>query len=283
MSLSRHGSGVAADVRALASQVHPVFMLPVLAASLFGSVLSGTFAAVPGLLHLTAAFFALYTAHVKDGYVDFYYRSEDDDHPLSAHGCRLALAGSSLGFFACLAGLWLTVGPLAAAITLPGWLVAYLHAPQLDMHPLSATLGYPFGIAVVLVGGYYVQATALSGEVLAFAGVFFVVLSGIKVVDDAKDYEFDRSIDKRTVAVVVGRDRARTVAFGLVGTGLLAILALTGTGVFPPSSVGAVVVFLPVAGVAWRGTEEVATMLLVRGCYLLLAALTVAVYYQPLA
>ena len=41
MAVARHGTGPAATVRALWSQVHPVFMLPPVAASLFGGVLAG--------------------------------------------------------------------------------------------------------------------------------------------------------------------------------------------------------------------------------------------------
>ncbi|WP_435360794.1 UbiA family prenyltransferase [Haloarchaeobius sp. DFWS5] len=283
MSLASHGSGLVAATRALASQVHPVFMLPAVAASLFGSVLAATFDPVAGVLHVIAVFFGLYTAHLKDGYVDFYIRGEDDEHPLTARGCRLALAGATVGFLTCLLGLWLAVGPVAAAISLPGWLVGYLHAPQLDTNPVTATMGYPLGIVLALCGGYYVQTTTLTPVVVAFATVFLVVLSGIKVVDDAGDYAYDKSIQKRTVAVVIGHERARHLAFGLVGAGLVAVLGLTAMGVFPPSSVASVLVFLPVAWFAWRGTDELATMLLIRGCYVFLAALTVAVYYQPLS
>lgn len=72
-----------AAVRAYGSQIHPVFMLPALAASWFGSILAVRFSLAIGLLHMAAIFFAVYTAHLKDGYVDFYVRSEDDDHPLT--------------------------------------------------------------------------------------------------------------------------------------------------------------------------------------------------------
>ncbi|WP_435345319.1 UbiA family prenyltransferase [Haloarchaeobius sp. HRN-SO-5] len=283
MSFARHGSGVVADGRALLSQVHPVFMLPPIAASWFGSVLAGEFDVALGVLHGTAIFLAVYTAHVKDGYVDFYVRDEDDDHPLSELGCRLALGLSSAGFLACLVALWRTVGPVAAAVTLPTWLIAYHHAPQLDTNPLTATTGYPLGIAIAIVGGYYVQAGSFAAVPLAFAVVFLVLLSGIKVVDDAQDYEYDRSIEKETVAVVLGRERARTVAFGLMAVGLLAVLGFVAGGVFPLSAALAVLVFLPVAAVARRGTDELATMLLVRGSYLFLAVLLVAVYYEPLS
>ena len=281
MAIARHGRGVRADVGALASQVHPVFMLPPLAASAFGAVLADGFDAALLALHLTAVFAALYTAHIKDGYVDFYRRGEDDDHPLTAIGCRAALAGATLVFFACLLVIGLLVDVRAALLTLPGWIIGYLHAPQLDLNPVGATAGYPAGIAFALLGGYYVQTAALSATVVAFAAVFLVVLSGIKTIDDAKDHEYDRSIGKRTVAVLLGPGRARRFAYGLMAFGMAAVVALALAGVFPPASVFAPVVFGVVAAFAWRAGENasLATKLLIRGSYLFLAVLVAAVWF----
>ena len=255
-------------------------MLPPLAASAFGAVLADGFDAALLALHLTAVFAALYTAHIKDGYVDFYRRGEDDDHPLTAVGCRAALAGATLVFFACLLVIGLLVDVRAALLTLPGWIIGYLHAPQLDLNPVGATVGYPAGIAFALLGGYYVQTAALSATVVAFAAVFLVVLSGIKTVDDAKDYEYDRSIGKRTVAVLLGPGRARRFAYGLMAFGMAAVVALALAGVFPPASVFAPVVFGVVAAFAWRAGEDasLATKLLIRGSYLFLAVLVAAVW-----
>jgi 4-hydroxybenzoate polyprenyltransferase len=256
-------------------------MLPPVATAGFGGLLAGEFDAVPGALHAAAVFFAVYTAHVGDGYVDFYVRDEDDDHPLTARGCRLAFAGATAAFAACLAGLWWTVGPGAAALTLPCWLLGALHAPLLDRNPVTATVGYPLGVALALLGGHYAQAGRLTPLALAFAGVFLVVLSGVKVVDDAQDYAYDRSIDKRTVAVAVGTHTARRVADGLVVTGLLGVVALAATGVVPRASAAASAVFAPVVLVARRADPELATMLLVRGAYLFLAALLAATWLAP--
>jgi 1,4-dihydroxy-2-naphthoate octaprenyltransferase len=286
MSISRHAAGPQPALAALASQVHPVFMLPPLAASLFGAVLAGGVTDVSvGLaaLHVTAAFFALYTAHVTDGYVDFYVREEDDDHPLSARGCKVALAGASLAFFVCLVAIGLLVNVPAALLTLPGWLIAVNHAPQLDTNPVGATAGYPSGIGFALLGGYYIQTVALTPLVVALAAVFVVVLSGIKVIDDAKDYEYDRSIGKRTVAVALGRKRARTTAYLLMGTGMVAVVTLA--VVLPEMPLGAglaSVAFGAVAVVARRAEPELATKLLIRGSYVFLAVLVATVWFRPL-
>jgi len=282
MSLARHGAGHDASVRALLSQVHPVFMLPPIAASLFGGVLAGSFAPRLAGLHAVAVFAAVYTAHVKDGYVDFHIRGEDDDHPLTAGGCRAALVGSTTIFFACLVVLALLVDAVAALVTLPCWLIGYHHAPQLDTNPLTTTTGYPAGIALALLGGFYVQTVAFSPVALAFGAVFLVLLSGIKVIDDMQDYEYDLSIEKRTVAVALGPDRAMSLAYGLMLTALVLVLALAAVGPFPPSSVLAVLAFGVIAGFARRGDPEIATMLLVRGSYVFLAVLVGAVWWQPL-
>jgi 1,4-dihydroxy-2-naphthoate octaprenyltransferase len=285
MSVARHGDGVGAAVRALASQIHPVFMLPPVAASAFGAVLAEGVAYTLVLVHLGVVFCGLYTAHIKDGYVDFHRRAEDDDHPLTERGCWLALALSTLGFAAGTAVLGVLVGPFAALLCLPGWLIGYLHAPQLDTHPVGATVGYPTGIALALLGGYYVQARTFSATVLAFAALFLVILAGIKIIDDATDHDYDRTIGKRTVAVALGPPRARRTAYGLMALGLAGVVAFSVTGIFPPSSVGSVAAFAVVAAVARRAgdDDELATMLLVRASYLFLAVLVVAVWLQPLS
>lgn len=283
MHVSRHGDGPRAAAAAFASQVHPVFMLPPLAASAFGAVLAGEFSLPVAGLHLAAMFAAVYTAHVKDGYVDFHVRGEDDDHPLTAAGCLLGIRAASVLFFACVAGLWWAVGAWAAALAVPAWLIAYHHAPQLDTNPVTTTTGYPLGIAVSLVGGHYAQAQSLAVRPAAFAGVLLVLLSGVKVVDDSQDYEYDRSIGKHSVAVVLGKPGARRFAYALMAAAMAGVVALAALSVFPPSSVAAVAAFGVVAGFAARSDPTVATMLLVRGCYVFLAVLVAAVWFRPLA
>jgi 1,4-dihydroxy-2-naphthoate octaprenyltransferase len=291
MRIARHGSDFVDDLAALASQVHPVFMLPPLAASGFGAVLgwratdavSSGFTVALALVHIAAIFSAVYTAHLKDGYVDFYVRGEDDDHPITESGCRLALAGSTLAFFGLLVVLFWRVDVLAALLTLPTWVIAYGHAPQLDTSPLTATTGYPMGIALAIIGGYYVQAGAVAPIAVAFALVFLVLLSGVKVIDDAQDYAYDRSIAKRTVAVAVGPRRARLFAYGLMIAGMLAVAGFAAAQLFPPSTVLASLAFALVALLTRRAGPELATMLLVRGSYVFLAVLVAAVWFRPLS
>ncbi len=279
MSLVRHGTGLSALVLGFLSQIHPVFMLPPVAASAFGAVLAVEFSVPLAALHMTTAFCALYVAHLKDGYVDFHRRGEDDDHPLSARGCRVGLVGASSVFFLGCGALWYLVDPIASLLTLPGWLIGYHHAPQLDLTPVGATAGYPVGIGIALLGGYYVQTTTLTGAVVAYAVVFTVILCGIKTIDDATDYAYDKSIGKRTVAVVVGRRRARRFAEGFMLAGMGATLLLALVGVFPLAAGVAPMVFGSILALARRAPPREATMLLIRGSYLFLAVLVVAAWF----
>ena len=283
MAVARHEHGLLGASRALASQVHPIFMLPPLATSLFGGVLAGDLHVAVAVLHALAMFFAVYTAHVKDGYVDFHVRGEDDDHPLTVGGCRGALAAAAVGFLACLGGLWTLAGPGVALITVPTWIIGYTHAPQLDLNPVGATMGYPGGIALALLGGYYAQAMAFSPRVAGLAAVFLLLLTGIKIIDDEKDFDYDDSIDKRTVAVVLGPHQARRLALSLLVVAMVGVvtLAFALSGI-PPTAAGAAAVFGAVLAFAYRAESALATMLLIRGSYLFLAVLVAAVWFRPL-
>jgi 1,4-dihydroxy-2-naphthoate octaprenyltransferase len=283
MAIARDDTGVGPAARALWSQVHPVFMTPPLAASLFGAILAGNVDPLLAAVHVAAMFTAVYTAHVKDGYVDFHIRGEDDDHPLTETGCRTALALSTAAFAVCCLLIGYLVDPVAVALVVPTWLIAYHHAPQLDTNTLTATTGYPLGIALSVLGGFYVQAGVVTAVPLGFAVVFLTLLSGIKVIDDAQDYAYDRSIEKRTVAVAFGPDRAYDIAYGLMSVALVIVVAFAAARLFPLTALVAALAFAAVAGIARRADPELATMLLIRGSYVFLAVLMVAVRFDPIA
>lgn len=282
MAVARHGVGTRATLGAVASQVHPVFMLPPVAAAWFGAIIAMEFSLLTGGIHSLAIFAAMYTAHVKDGFIDFHVRGEDTDHPLTVTGCRWCLVGASTLFFACLLALWVTVDWVAVALTLPGWIIGYLHAPQLDMNPIGATIGYPVGIGLAIVGGFYVQTATVSPTALAFALVFIVLLSGVKTIDDAQDLGYDRSIGKPTIAVLVGSDGARVFAGTSMVAALVLVPAFVAVGLFPVGTVIAAIVFAPLAAVGLRSSPTVGTALLIRSCYLFLALLIAAVWFDPL-
>ncbi|MFL5868713.1 MAG: 1,4-dihydroxy-2-naphthoate polyprenyltransferase [Thermoleophilaceae bacterium] len=65
-----------------------------------------------------------------------------------------------------------------------------------------------FGL-VAVVGSYYVQVEDLRWEAFALAAPVGLLAAAILVVNNVRDIETDRRAGKRTLAVKLGRDRAR--------------------------------------------------------------------------
>ncbi|MBI3587840.1 prenyltransferase [Candidatus Micrarchaeota archaeon] len=214
------------------SQVHPVFMVAAIAAAVVGALYAPA-SNLPNLLvFCIAVFSALYFAHVKDSYVDYFVRGEDEFSYMSEAQAKRAMLVSALAVLACGAyfiavGLW---GVLP--FLLGGFLLAYFHTP-LDLNPVGATAGYPTGLALAAIGGYYVQAGTLPMRMFAFAFVVWLVLNGVKIVDDIKDCGWDARFGKITAPVFFGREKAKVVAAALVIAGALLGIALSLTRVLP--------------------------------------------------
>lgn len=224
------------DVAGLLSAVKPTFMLPAVGLAAAGAALAPAVTLSVAIVHAGAVATALYTAHVVDEYVDAHVRGEDEA-VLSASACTYAAAGSTVAFFALLTGLWMTGARAGAVATLPLWLLAVLHAPALDRHPLTVTVDYPVGVALAFVAGHLAQTRNVAAGVLAIAVALAVSLAATKVAVDRLDRAFDATIGKRTLPVVLGdRTGARVAAAvhvvtavlvgGFVATSTLSPLAL---------------------------------------------------------
>lgn len=280
MDLARHGTGPGAVGRAYLSKVHPVFMLPPVAAAAFGAVLAGALAPVAAMVHVVAIFTAVYVAHLRDGYVDYYVRHEDADAPLTRAGFRVGIVATTLVASGCFVALYLLVDGVAVALTLPGWLIGYLHAPHLDTHPVTTTVGYPTGIALAILGGQYVQIQTLTADAIGLAVVFLVLLSGVKIIDDLQDFDWDRANRKRSAGVAWGVRRAHRAALALLVGAMLGLLGLAALEVVSQTNALAAVVFGPIVLVARNRTPRVQTMLLIRGSYLFLAVLIAVAWIE---
>jgi 1,4-dihydroxy-2-naphthoate octaprenyltransferase len=71
-----------------------------------------------------------------------------------------------------------------------------------------------FGL-VAVAGSYYVQTEEVTWEAFALAVPVGLLAAAILVVNNVRDLETDRRAGKRTLAVRLGRPRARTI-FGLM-------------------------------------------------------------------
>ena len=208
--------------------VRPTFMLPAVGISVVGAALApvSEFAWPIAALHAGTVGLAQFVAHLRDGYVDGHRRGEETPR-LSVAGFRRGIWAGSVGVVA-LSGLLATVSGIIAALSTAVLLVlALVHAPYLDRHPITVTVDYPVGIGVALVGGHAAQ-TGEIGIAAAVAALFVALLAGIKVGIDRLDEAFDRSIGKRTLPVALGSRAADRVAAGLF---LATALGTVGLGV----------------------------------------------------
>ncbi|SDK59779.1 4-hydroxybenzoate polyprenyltransferase [Natronorubrum texcoconense] len=213
--------------------VQPIFLVPGAAMSVFGTALATDISVSSGAIHAFAVCLAVYVAHLKDGYVDYYVRGEDERNPLEPREIRLAIAVATILFGLCLGLLWQFGGPIAAVATAPLLVLGYFHAPQLDTHPLTVTVDYPLGICLATVGGYATQTGTVSDTVLAVCLTLFLLLAAINIMLDRLDYDHDRRLAKRTLPVVLGPTRAQRIAWGLIGACLVVLLVSSLFGPLP--------------------------------------------------
>jgi 1,4-dihydroxy-2-naphthoate octaprenyltransferase len=77
-----------------------------------------------------------------------------------------------------------------------------------------------FGV-VAVTGTYYVQVEKVSWEALVLAVPVGLLAAAILVVNNVRDLETDRRAGKRTLAVRLGRSRARTLYAAMIGLAFL--------------------------------------------------------------
>ncbi|WP_199174785.1 UbiA family prenyltransferase [Halegenticoccus soli] len=201
--------------------------------SWFGALLADDLSIATGVGHSLAICLAVYVAHLKDGYIDFYTRGEDTSNPLTPAEIHVAITVSAATFMGCVGFLWITSGIVAAVLTIPVVVLALLHAPYLDTTPVTTTIDYPLGIAFTTMGGYAAQTNSMASSVIAVSLIFFLQLAAIGVLLDLLDYPHDHLIAKRTLPVVLGRDRAKLVTWTLVAAAVCLLVLSSALGVFP--------------------------------------------------
>src|SRR5215211_153490 len=82
-----------------------------------------------------------------------------------------------------------------------------------------------FGV-VAVAGSYYVQTEELRWEAFALAVPVGLLAAAILVVNNIRDIDTDRRAGKRTLAVKLGRTRARRLFAAIIGASFSAVVAL---------------------------------------------------------
>jgi 1,4-dihydroxy-2-naphthoate octaprenyltransferase len=81
-----------------------------------------------------------------------------------------------------------------------------------------------------VVGSYFVQVERLEWEAFALAVPVGLLASAILVVNNVRDVDTDRRAGKRTLAVKLGRDRARKLFVAMVVLSFVAPIAIWAAG-----------------------------------------------------
>lgn len=145
---------------------------------------------------------------------------------------RRVLIGTYVAFgIAVLAGLYL------AAITGPELIlvgvasiaagVLYTGGPKpYGYEGLGELFVFLFFGVVAVVGSYYVQAQELPWEAFALSVPVGLLASAILVVNNVRDADTDRRAGKRTLAVRLGRARARKLFDAMIVVSYLTVIAI---------------------------------------------------------
>jgi 1,4-dihydroxy-2-naphthoate polyprenyltransferase len=213
---------MAARVRTLPAAVAPV---------LVGTALSGTERdlRVGGFVAaLLGAIFIQVGTNLSNDYSDARRGADAEDRlgpvRVTAGGLvppRQVLVATYVTFgLAVLCGVYLVIlaGPILLAIGAASILagVLYTGGPRpYGYEGLGEAFVFLFFGIVAVAGSYYVQAERVEWEAFALAVPVGLLAAAILVVNNVRDLDTDRRAGKMTLAVRLGRERARTL-FGVM-------------------------------------------------------------------
>jgi 1,4-dihydroxy-2-naphthoate polyprenyltransferase len=214
---------MAARPRTLPAAVAPVLVGTALAATL------GTFKVLTFIAAMVGALFIQIGTNLSNDYSDARRGADTEDRlgpvRVTAGGLvppRQVLIATYVAFgVAVLAGAYLiaTAGwqllLVGAASILAG--VLYTGGPRpYGYEGLGEVFVFLFFGVVAVAGSYFAQREALPWEALVLAVPVGLLASAILVVNNVRDLETDRRAGKRTLAVRIGRRRARDLFAALV-------------------------------------------------------------------
>jgi 1,4-dihydroxy-2-naphthoate octaprenyltransferase len=213
---------MAARVRTLPAAVAPVLVGTALSATERDLRVGGFIAALIGAIFIQVG------TNLSNDYSDARRGADAEDRlgpvRVTAGGLvppRQVLVATYVSFgVAVLCGVYLVylAGPILLAIGAASILagVLYTGGPRpYGYEGLGEVFVFLFFGIVAVTGSYYVQAEEVTWEAFVLAVPVGLLASSILVVNNVRDLESDRRAGKRTLAVRLGRERARTL-YGLM-------------------------------------------------------------------
>jgi 1,4-dihydroxy-2-naphthoate polyprenyltransferase len=227
---------VAARPRTLPAAIAPV---------LVGTALAGSedvFRALPFIAALVGSVFIQIGTNLSNDYSDARRGADTEDRlgpvRVTAGGLmppKRVLIGTYVAFgVAVAAGLYLAAVAgwellvVGAASILAG--VLYTGGPRpYGYEGLGELFVFLFFGVVAVAGSYFVQTEELRWEAFALAVPVGLLAAAILVVNNVRDIDTDRRAGKRTLAVKLGRGRARRLFAAMIGASFSAVVALAVT------------------------------------------------------
>ena len=224
---------MAARPRTLPAAVAPVLVGTSLAAT------EGTFRPLTFVAAMLGAVFIQIGTNLSNDYSDARRGADTEDRlgpvRVTAGGLmppRRVLVGTYVAFgVAVAAGLYLAAEAgwellvVGVASILAG--VLYTGGPRpYGYEGLGELFVFTFFGLVAVAGSYFVQTEELRWEALALGVPVGLLAAAILVVNNVRDIDTDRRAGKRTLAVKLGRDRARTLFVAMVAVAFLVPLVL---------------------------------------------------------
>ena len=214
---------LAARPRTLPAAIAPVLVGTALAGS------EGTFRVGPFVAALIGSVFIQIGTNLSNDYSDARRGADTEDRlgpvRVTAGGLmppRRVLVGTYVAFgVAVAAGLYLAAVAgwqllvVGAASILAG--VLYTGGPRpYGYEGLGELFVFAFFGLVAVAGSYFVQVEELRWEAVALGVPVGLLAAAILVVNNVRDIDTDRRAGKRTLAVKLGRERARLLFVGMV-------------------------------------------------------------------
>ena len=224
---------MAARPRTLPAAVAPVLVGTALAATV------DTFKPLTFLAALVGALFIQVGTNLSNDYSDARRGADAEDRlgpvRVTAGGLmppRRVLVGTYVAFgIAVAAGLYLAAVAgwellvVGAASILAG--VLYTGGPRpYGYEGLGELFVFAFFGLVAVAGSYFVQVEALRWEAVALGVPVGLLAAAVLVVNNVRDIDTDRKAGKRTLAVKLGRERARTLFVAMVMLAFVVPVAL---------------------------------------------------------
>jgi 1,4-dihydroxy-2-naphthoate polyprenyltransferase len=220
----------------------PAAIAPVLVGTALGAA-EDEFRVLPFVAALVGSTFIQIGTNLSNDYSDARRGADTEDRlgpvRVTAGGLmppRHVLVGTYVAFaIAVVAGLYLAAVAgwellvVGVASILAG--VLYTGGPRpYGYEGLGELFVFVFFGIVAVVGSYYVQTEQLRWEAFALAVPVGLLSSAILVVNNVRDIDTDRRAGKHTLAVRLGRDRARLLFMAMVVLSFLAPVATIALG-----------------------------------------------------